>query len=353
MSPSSSASHSVNGAIEISVVIPVYNGADSIASVVARVQQTFVGRSLEIVLVDDGSHDNSAAVCAQLCGQGVTTFVRLSRNFGEHNAVLAGLAQTRGAMIAVLDDDAQNPPEELPRLFDELVRQNLDVVYGRYVQRKHSWSRQLGSWFNDRMANIMLGKPRDLYLSSFKVMNRFIVDQILAYRGPYPYIDGLICRVSRRLGQLPVQHAPRAAGRSNYTLTRLIRLWLNMFMGFSILPLRVTSLLGLTISATSVLWLLLILIDKLWFTPHVTTGIPTVLACLVLFSGVQLMVMGMIGEYVGRMFLSSNGQPQYVVRDVMHARAAQTAGNMQVSSSAQANQPATQPVTQQPSEQRA
>lgn len=303
--------------IDVSVVIPVFNGAGSIEGVVDRILLCLTNRAIEIILVDDGSVDTSVSVCERLCGAHANiTFVRLSRNFGEHNAVLAGLAHSCGRFVAVLDDDAQNPPEELPRMLELLEQAQLDVVYGKYAQRQHAWHRQLGSWFNDRVANIMLGKPKGLYLSSFKVMNRFIVDQILKYSGPHPYIDGLICRTSTRLGQLQVRHNARAAGRSNYTLRRLVRLWLNMFMGFSILPLRATSLMGMSISLLSIVWLALILIDKLWISPRVTSGIPTVLACIVLFSGVQLMVLGMLGEYVGRMFLLTNGQPQYIVRSV-------------------------------------
>ena len=297
-------------------MIPVFNGAASIAQVVARVTAVFADKRLEIVLIDDGSADDSEHVCRSLAegSDGRTVFIQLSRNFGEHNAVLAGLAQTRGALVAVLDDDGQNPPEELPGMLDELQRRKLDVVYGMYVERQHGWSRRLGSWFNDRVADIMLRKPRGLYLSSFKVMNRFIVDEIVKYVGPYPYIDGLICRSTSRLGQVPVKHAPRLVGQSNYTFIKLVRLWLNMFLGFSIIPLRVTSLVGLVIAASSFLWLAIIIVDKLWITPGVTLGIPSVLACIVLFSGVQLAVMGMVGEYLGRVFLASNGQPQYIVR---------------------------------------
>lgn len=302
---------------EVSVVIPVFNGAATIANVVDRVQRVFTDRCHEIILVDDGSADQSAAVCERLCAEANVTLVRLSRNFGEHNAVLAGLALSSGQYVAILDDDAQNPPEELPRMLDILQREQLDVVYGRYIERQHSWPRRLGSWFNDRVANVMLGKPRGLYLSSFKVMNRFVVDQLVRYAGPHPYIDGLICRTTTRLGQLLVRHEARAAGQSNYTARRLVRLWLNMFMGFSILPLRVTSLMGIVMSMLSIVWLALILVDKLWISPGMTSGIPTVLACTALFSGVQLMVLGMLGEYVGRLFLSHNGQPQYVVRNIV------------------------------------
>jgi len=287
--------------------------------VVSRIYTVFATQSLQIVLVDDGSVDDSPQVCRELAegSEGKIVFVQLSRNFGEHSAVLAGLSETRAPVVAVLDDDGQNPPEELPRMIAELERENLDVVYGLYLQRKHSWFRRIGSAFNDRIANIMLGKPRGLYLSSFKVMNRFVVEEVVKYSGPYPYIDGLICRTTNRLGQLAVKHSPRLAGKSNYTLVRLIRLWFNMFLGFSIVPLRLTSILGLVNAACSSIWLLAILVDKLWITPGVTAGIPTVLACMVLFSGVQLMVLGMIGEYLGRVFLANNGQPQFIVRKIV------------------------------------
>lgn len=304
---------------QISIVIPVFNCHGSIRQVVSRIHAVFVEQTIQIVLVDDGSVDDSSQVCRELaessCGRIV--FVQLSRNFGEHSAVLAGLSETLAPMVAVLDDDGQNPPEELPSMFAELERERLDVVYGLYMDRQHHWFRRIGSAFNDRVANIMLSKPRGLYLSSFKVMNRFIVEEIVKYSGPYPYIDGLICRTTNRLGQLPVKHSPRLAGKSNYTFIRLTRLWFNMFLGFSIVPLRLTSILGLAIAALSCVWLIAILIDKLWIAPGVTAGIPTVLACIVLFSGVQLMVLGMIGEYLGRVFLANNGQPQFIVRQIV------------------------------------
>jgi glycosyltransferase involved in cell wall biosynthesis len=301
---------------EVSVVIPVFNGARSVTEVVDRIGKALIDRTYEIVLVDDGSADDSAATCRDLANRDSSRirFVELSRNFGEHSAVLAGLAHTKGKYVAVLDDDGQNPPEELPRMLDELKRRKLDVIYGKYCERQHHWFRRLGSHFNDRVANIMLRKPRDLYLSSFKIMNRFIVDEIIKYSGPYPYIDGLICRTSNRLGQIEVQHAARIAGRSNYSLVRLVRLWLNMFLGFSIVPLRFASVAGLLTAASSLIWLLAIVVDKLLINPNVTVGVPTVLACICLFSGVQLMVLGMLGEYLGRVHLSTNGQPQYVVR---------------------------------------
>jgi len=247
------------------------------------------------------------------------TFVHLSRNFGEHSAVLAGLSHARGRYVAVLDDDGQNPPEEIVPMLQELKRENYDVVYGHYIEKKHSWFRNAGSWFNDRIATIMLHKPKDLYLSSFKIMNRFLVNEIIKYRGPYPYTDGLIYRTTRKIGQIPVEHRASVSGPSRYTFRKLVSLWLNMFLNFSIKPLRLSVYVGLLASCLSILALIAILIDKLWITPNLTVGIPTVLGSIVFFAGIQLMILGLVGEYLGRLYLDHTGTPQYVVRYTMQA----------------------------------
>ena len=301
---------------ELSLVIPVYNGSRTIGALVEHTTKIFGSTSFEIVLVNDGSEDDSEKVCAQLAvkfPQNVT-FVHLSRNFGEHSAVLVGFTEARGRYIAVLDDDGQNPPEEVVRMLDELKRKNYDVVYGHYIEKKHSWFRNLGSRFNDRIATLMLHKPKDLYLSSFKVMNRFLINEIIKYHGPYPYTDGLIYRVTRNIGQIPVEHRASLSGPSRYTFRRLVRLWLNMFLNFSIKPLRISVYVGLFASCLSIVALIAILIDKLWITPNLTVGIPTVLGSVVFFSGIQLMILGLVGEYLGRLYLDQTGTPQYVVR---------------------------------------
>jgi len=303
---------------ELSLVIPVYNAAGTIGPLVDQIVRVFGSSPFEVVLVNDGSEDESETVCAELANKYPQTvvFVHLSRNFGEHNAVLAGFMQSRGNYIAVLDDDGQNPPEEVKRMLEDLKRKNYDVIYGHYIEKKHSAFRNLGSWFNDRIATIMLHKPKDLYLSSFKVMNRFVVNEIVKYRGPYPYTDGLIYRVTRNIGQIPVEHRVSARGRSRYTLRRLVRLWLNMFLNFSIKPLRLSIYVGLITSCLSVVALVAILVDRLWITPNVTLGIPTVLGTIVLLAGIQLMILGLVGEYLGRLYLDQTGTPQYVVRYV-------------------------------------
>jgi hypothetical protein len=202
------------------------------------------------------------------------------------------------------------------RMLQELKRRNCDVMYGHYIEKKHSWFRNLGSWFNDRMATLMLQKPPELYLSSFKVMNRFVVDELIKYTGAFPYIDGLIYRTSRHLSQMRVEHRANPAGPSRYTFRKLVKLWLNMFLNFSIAPLRMSAWVGLSASALSVFMLIFVWVDKIWITKDLTLGIPTVLGCIVFFSGVQLMILGLIGEYLGRLYLDDTGTPQAIVRYV-------------------------------------
>jgi len=313
---STTATEDWDSSVELSIVIPVYNGAARIGRLIERIHEVAAGMSFEVVLVNDGSVDNSESVCVELARQRPQsiTFVHLSRNFGEHNAVLAGLNHTRGRFVAVLDDDGQNPPEEVLRMLQELKQKNFDVVYGHYIQKQHSWFRNLGSRFNDRMATWMLQKPADLYLSSFKVMNRFTVGEIVKYRGAFPYIDGLIYRTTRNIGQIRVEHRVSEVGSSRYTLTKLVRLWLNMVLNFSITPLRISVYVGLFCSCFSIVLLALIWIDKVWITKDLTMGISTVLGVIVSISGIQLMIIGLVGEYLGRLYLDHTGTPQFVVR---------------------------------------
>jgi undecaprenyl-phosphate 4-deoxy-4-formamido-L-arabinose transferase len=304
----------------ISVVIPVYNGARTIGPLVGRLHDALGGRTLQIVLVDDGSEDASDEACRALSAHyaGVVTYVKLGRNFGEHNAVMAGLWHARGDYTVIMDDDFQNPPEEVGRLVDHALSHGYDVVYTHSPVKHHHWMRNLGSRLNDRVANFMLDKPRHLYLSSFKCLNRFLVDQVLMYRGPYPYIDGLVLRCTRNIGALEVGHAPRREGRSNYTPRKLLRLWLNMFVNFSVMPLRVSTVVGLACSLLGLALGVEALVERL-VRPGVPAGWASVLVPIVLFSGVQLVMLGLLGEYLGRLFLTENQTPQFVVREVVES----------------------------------
>lgn len=302
---------------DFSIVIPVFNGAETIRGVVLDIQNTFAGVDFEVILVNDGSHDESEATCNALVKEFPQRikFIHLARNFGEHNAVLCGLNYAVGNFVGVIDDDGQNPPTELMRLYAEIRTHGYDVVYGRYQTKQHSWSRNLGSRINDRMANVMLKKPKEIYLSSFKVMNRYLVEEVIRYKGAFPYIDGLIFRATRNIGQMDVVHMNRMGGQSNYNLRRLVKLWLDMFLNFSMLPLRVSALLGVASALVSLLLIVGIIIDKIT-NPAYPAGLPTILCAVIFFASVQLVILGTIGEYLGRLFLDHSQTPQFSVRYV-------------------------------------
>lgn len=303
----------------LSVVIPVYNGADSVGELVVALEDLDIPGGHEIVLVVDGSPDNSLAVCRELVARAriPITLIDHARNFGEHNAVMTGLRHARGAHVINMDDDLQNPPEEVARLLAYAQETGADVVYTHYEESKHAAWRNLGSRFTNWVASFVLDKPKGLYLSSFRCMSAFLVGEITRYDGPFPYIDGLILQVTQKIDRLLVRHLPRAAGRSNYTLRRLLRLWMSMFVNFSVMPLRISTLTGLALSVLGGLGGLAAIIEALFFSPP--EGWASLFVAVLLLSGVQLMILGIVGEYLGRLYLTANHKPQSVVRTVLHS----------------------------------
>jgi glycosyltransferase involved in cell wall biosynthesis len=303
--------------MKISVVIPVYNGAKTISRLVDELVSHLKAYALEIVLVNDASPDNSHEVCLGIFkkyGKAVK-YICLSRNFGEHNAVMAGLNHVTGDYAVIIDDDFQNPPEEIQKLIEKAVSEGRDVIYSYYEKKRHSPFRNIGSNFNNLVASYLLNKPRDLYLSSFKCMNRFTVNEVIKYRAPFPYIDGLIWRSTKNVGKVLVRHDERPEGKSGYTLRKLIRLWTNMFVNFSVYPLRMSTFLGLIVSVIGAVLTIFFVVDKL-LHPGIPMGVTSILIVITFFSGVQLVMLGLIGEYLGKMFLAENQTPQYVIRQV-------------------------------------
>lgn len=301
--------------MKLSVVIPVFNGAATIGRLVDDlIKELSSGYDLEIILVNDGSpSDNSAEVCRAIADSTPQVkFLDLSRNFGEHNAVMAGFNYCTGDAAVVVDDDFQNPPSEIVRLVEKL-NEGYDVVFSRYEKKKHHALRNLGSGFNNLVASVLIHKPLGLYLSSFKVLNRFLVDELVKYTGPYPYIDGLILRVSRNYATVQVRHDTRVEGRSGYTARKLVSLWLNMFTNFSILPLRLSVLTGCLLALAGLVVAAFSFIERLR-RPDLPPGWASLMISILVVSGVQLVAIGMVGEYLGRMFMKDNGNPQFVVR---------------------------------------
>lgn len=311
----------------LSFIVPLYNSADTIAGLVAQIEALSVPGGHEIVLVNDGSVDTTAAVCRDLVRRAriPIVYVEHARNFGEHNAVLTGWRHANGLHFVNLDDDGQNPPAEAARLWEHAVANDLDVVYGHYEVKQHSLFRNLGSRFTNKMTDWALDKPAGFYLSSFRCVSGFIARQITAYAGPYPYIDGLLLQITQRIGSIRVRHEARTAGTSGYTFRRLVRLWMSAWLNFSVLPLRAATFLGL-VTATAGLAAFVFVI-WLWIEDRGPAyGWGWVMSTVLVFSGVQLVILGLVGEYLGRMFLTVNQRPQSVVRDVIRGGAAAQSG---------------------------
>jgi glycosyltransferase involved in cell wall biosynthesis len=305
-----------NSKIHVSIVIPVYNSENSIGPLVNKLVNELVPLfETEIILVNDQSKDHSHKACLALHEKyrKVVKYYPLAKNVGEHNAVMAGLNQTTGDYAVIMDDDFQNPVSEVIKLITYAVDHEYDVIYTWYEKKQHSLFRNMGSIFNNWVANVMLKKPKDLYLSSFKLMNRYLVNEIILYDLPYPYIDGLILRTTSNIGKLQVMHEKRADGRSNYTLVKLARLWMNMFTNFSILPLRIAIIMGFVFAVIGITLGIYTVIERI-NNPDLPLGYASLVVTISLFAGIQLIAIGMLGEYLGRMFLSQNKKPQYSIR---------------------------------------
>ncbi len=302
----------------LSFVIPLYNSAATIGSLVKEIESLSVEGGHEIVLVNDGSADRTGEICRALVRDARVpiTYIEHARNFGEHNAVLTGWRHARGAYVVNLDDDSQNPPAEAVRLWQHAVREQLDVVFGHYDVKQHSLFRNFGSWLTNRMTDWALDKPPGFYLSSFRCVSGFITQQVAAYTGPYPYLDGLLLQVTQRIGSIKVRHDKRTAGESGYTFRRLLRLWLSAWLNFSLVPLRAATFLGLVTAAGGLVGFVFVV--WLWSQNRGPAyGWGWVTSAVMLFSGAQLVMLGLIGEYLGRMFLTVNQRPQAVVREVV------------------------------------
>jgi undecaprenyl-phosphate 4-deoxy-4-formamido-L-arabinose transferase len=306
-----------SGTPDVSFVVPLYRTGDGIVDLMDAFRNLPAGDDYELVLVNDASPDDTLRRAREIIPTMPlpVTLVDLARNFGEHAAVLEGFRHARGRWIVNLDDDLQNPISEALKLVEHLRRTGADVVYSFYERKRHHWFRNFGSWLTNRMAVFMLGKPEDLYLSSFRAMNRDLVDRITSYTGPYPYVDGLILGATNRIERLQVAHSRRIVGHSGYTMRRLVRLWMNMFFNFSVMPLRFASVLGAALCVVGLVLLVSVLIEH-YFTDVKSVGWGSLMAAVSIFSGSQLLILGVLGEYVGRAYMTVSRKPQSLVRDV-------------------------------------
>ncbi len=304
--------------MKLSICIPVYNGADTIVPLVEELVEVFKKIDFEIVLTNDGSKDNSSQVCTELVKKyDCIRFIDLHRNYGEHNAVMCCLNYCTGDYAVIIDDDLQNPPQEIFKLLDE-IQKGYDVVYANYHKKKHNIFRNIGSKINDIFATWLLEKPKDLYLCSFKMISRDVINEIIKYKGPFPYIDGLILRCTDNISSVYVEHKSRTCGKSNYNLVKLIRLWLNMFINFSIKPMSLMIFFGFLIVLFAFGLGIFFIIDKL-LHPEMAAGWTTIVVLLLFGGGVNCIFLGLVGEYIAKDYLDQNGSPQFTVKSVLES----------------------------------
>lgn len=307
--------------MKYSFVIPCYNSSATISQVVEQTcaeMKRLGRRDYEFILVNDCSSDGGKTIkkLSELVEK--YEFVKaidLAKNAGQHNAVMAGLNFSTGEIIVGMDDDMQTHPSQLEKLFFEFEK-GYDIVYGYYPEKKHNLFRNLGSRFNHFTVRMLIGKPKELKTSSYWIIRRFIKDAVIQYHSPYTYLQGLFLRTTQNISSVPIRHFKREVGHSNYTFRKLVRLWGNI-LGFSIVPLRLSVYCGYLFSGISIIGAAVILIKKM-LNPSMALGWPSLMVTTCFFSGIILLFMGLIGEYIGRMFLQINRQPQYVVRQVIY-----------------------------------
>ena len=306
----------------VSFVIPCYRSEKTVGGVVREITDTM--RTLpqydyEIVLVNDCSPDGTFAVLRQLAeADPRVTAVDLVKNFGQHAALMCGMRFAKGDCVVCLDDDGQTPADEVGKLLQKL-EEGYDVVYASYAEKQESGFRRFGSDVNRLMTEFMLGKPRELELTSYFAASRLIVDEMLRYEHCYPYVMGLVLRSTKRICNVPVQHRARQSGSSGYTLAKLLGLWMNGFTSFSVKPLCMFTFVGLASLAIGFLWTLVIVIR--YFTAHTAPlGWSTTTVLLLMIGGLILFGIGLVGEYVGRIFMCVNATPQYIVREKVSQR---------------------------------
>lgn len=303
----------------VSFVIPCYCSEKTIGSVVDEIERTMPGLSqydYEIILVNDCSPDNTFPVISSMAeNDGHITAVDLTRNFGQHGALMAGFHHCRGDIVVCLDDDGQTPADEVGKLLSKL-EEGYDVVYASYEHKQHSKFRNWGTRINNKMTEIMLGKPKDLSIPSYLAAKRFIIDEMLNYKHCFPYVDGLVLRSTRRICNVPVNHRQRQQGESGYTIGKLLSLWMNGFTSFSVKPLRLATYAGVLTAFLGFIYALVIVI-KYFIDSSVPVGWSSTMALQLVLGGIILVVLGLIGEYVGRIYMCINASPQFVERQVV------------------------------------
>ncbi len=305
--------------MKISFVIPCYRSEHTIETVVNEIKgkmEELNKYDYEIILVNDCSPDATFSVIRRLCVENSNIIgINHAKNFGQHAALMAGFHFVSGDIVVCLDDDGQTPANEVDKLLDK-IEEGYDVVYAEYENKQHSGFRNWGSHVNKVMTEVMLNKPKELYISSYFATKKFIVDEMLNYKGAYPYVIGLVLRTTKNICNVKVNHRERMEGESGYSLKKLFGLWMNGFTSFSILPLRIASYGGALIAMIGFIFAIYVVVLK-FTSSYRVLGWSSMISVLLILGGLILLVLGLIGEYVGRIYISINNSPQYVIKEVV------------------------------------
>lgn len=306
---------------KVSFVIPCYCSAMTIGNVVSEIQNKMKQMekyTYEVILVNDSSPDDTYEVIRKICGENQNIIgVGLAKNFGQHAALMAGYHFVTGDIVVCLDDDGQTPANEVDKLLNK-IEEGWDVVYAEYENKMHSGFRNFGSTVNKKMTESMLGKPKELYISSYFAAKRFIVDEMIKYQNSYPYVIGLILRTTKNICNVKVTHREREIGQSGYSIKKLLALWINGFTSFSVKPLRLATFSGVTVAFIGFVYAVWTIIKR-FVNSAAPVGWSSTIAILLMLGGMILFVLGMIGEYIGRIYICLNNSPQYVVRELINS----------------------------------
>lgn len=303
--------------MNLSIVVPVYESADCLPELAHRVRQD-VGNSIasyELILVNDGSTDDSWKVINSLVKEyDFVVGINLRKNVGQDNAIMAGLNRIRGDVAIIMDDDLQHDPADILRLY-ETAMQGYDVVYAHFERKKQALWKNLGSYMADWLACRVLRKPKDIYMSPFKAIRRGVVEEIIKYGGPFSYVDGTIFTVTSNLTQITATHHSRYSGDGNYNLVRSVRVWLKLATSFSVIPLRIASITGGVVALASFMMGFFFIYQAL-FLERPVEGWASLIVTVTFIGGIQLLGIGALGEYIGRIFMTMNGHPQYSIDEI-------------------------------------
>lgn len=305
---------------KVSFVIPCYRSEHTLPRVVAEIEEKMEQLkeyTYDIFLINDCSPDDTFGEIRKLCEKRRNIKgISFSRNFGQHAALMAGLRFSDGDYVVCLDDDGQTPANEVDKLLEKL-EEGYDAVYAGYDHKQHSAFRNLGSRVNELMTRMMLNKPAQLYISSYFAVKRFVVEDMVRYENSYPYVIGLVLRATKNITNVMVHHREREEGTSGYTLKKLLGLWFNGFTAFSVKPLRIATAVGGSFAAMGFLYGIYTIIKRL-VNPAVPVGFSSMMSAIVFFGGMIMVMLGLIGEYIGRIYISLNNSPQYVVRETLN-----------------------------------